>query len=102
MKCANPDCCQIAMDLKKGTLRLIELDVQPEERVIRSGSGFPVCSVCQDCSSFLTIKRWTRRGLILERKSDEPGSESRVREIALPIPTAPYRVLVRAATAKSA
>lgn len=77
MHCANPDCETPAVDLSTGVLRLIELDVSPEQRVIRSDGGFPVCSVpcryfwlCPRCSSFLGIMRWTPDGLTFERRTN--------------------------------
>jgi hypothetical protein len=76
MRCANPDCNQSALDLLTGTLRLIELDVPPDERVVRSDWGFPICAVpskyfwlCGECSRLLKMKRWTRDGLILESRA---------------------------------
>jgi hypothetical protein len=45
VQCANPNCKAPAVDLSAGVLRLIELDVPPAKRVIRSDGGFPVCSV---------------------------------------------------------
>ena len=78
MQCANPDCNLIAQDLLTGTLRLLELDVPPEKRVIRSEWGFPICSVpskyfwlCGDCSRFLRMKRWMPEGLILEHRTHQ-------------------------------
>lgn len=82
MQCANPECEVPALDLAKGVLRLIELEVPPEKRVVRSEGGFPVCSVpsryfwlCQSCSSFLRIRRWTANGLIFEQKMNSRTSE---------------------------
>src|SRR5689334_20895146 len=73
MQCANPHCRMPALDLSAGVLRLVELDVPPEERVLRSDGGFPVCSVpsryfwlCPRCSSYLRVGRWTFDGVILE------------------------------------
>lgn len=76
MECANPGCRVPALDLSTGVLTLLELDVPPEERVIRSDGGFPVCSVpsryfwlCAKCSSHLRIRRWTPTGLVLEQRA---------------------------------
>jgi hypothetical protein len=51
----------------------MEMEVPPEERVVRGDCGFPVCAVtsryfwlCAECSRALIIKRWTPAGLILE------------------------------------
>ena len=73
MQCANPKCDQNLYDLLDGKLRLVELDVPPEERVLRSDGGFPICIVpsryfwlCANCSKVLTIKKWTVSGLIFE------------------------------------
>lgn len=95
MQCANPDCGAPAGDLNSGVLRLIELEVPPEQRVIRSEGGFPVCAVpsryfwlCPVCSSSLRIARWTPRGLTLERKA--PGTATGSNE-PLVIPFGPQR-----------
>lgn len=73
MHCANPECRQVMQDLYQGTLVLLELDVPPDERIVRSESGFPVCTVpskyfwlCPQCSSLWIMKRWTATGLVLE------------------------------------
>ena len=78
MQCANPDCAKSAHDLTTGSLRLIELDVPPEQRVSRSDWGFPICSVpsryfwlCERCCQFLSIRRWTKQGVILEHREKE-------------------------------
>ena len=79
--CANPNCKLPAVDLSIGVLRLIELDVPPDKRVVRSDGGFPVCSVpsryfwlCPRCSSLMKIKRWTSDGLILEPRANSKAS----------------------------
>lgn len=78
MRCSNPKCHQNAHDLQSGTLRLLEMDLPPEERVVRSEWGFPVCSapsryfwLCAKCSQSLRIKRWTMAGLVLESFASE-------------------------------
>jgi len=75
MQCMNPKCSQDARHLQDGTLRLVELDVPPEDRTQRSDGGFPVCSVpsryfwlCAECCRLWTIKRWTLAGLLLESR----------------------------------
>ncbi len=95
MQCANPDCRTPAVDLSTGVLRLLELEVPPEERVVRSDGGFPICVVptryfwlCPKCSSFLRIKRWTRVGLTFEHKTT--GREMDIHE-SLVIPLEPRR-----------
>jgi hypothetical protein len=104
MQCANPDCQAPAADLNTGVLSLIELDVAPDERVIRSDGGFPVCSVpsryfwvCQSCSVFLRIKRWTPGGLVFATRDPVPTMNGR----ALPIDRIRPRILVQV-TRKSA
>ena len=88
MHCANPDCRAPAIDLSAGVLRLVELDVAPEERVIRSDAGFPVCSVpsryfwlCPKCSTNLRVRRWTSAGLIFETKRNQAAIESSERSL---------------------
>lgn len=65
VRCANPACRQVAHDIFSGTLRLVELDVQPEERVSGDANGFPVCCVpsryfwlCARCSETMKITGW--------------------------------------------
>lgn len=73
MHCVNPECRRDAQELEGGTLRLLELAIPPEERIIRADSGFPVVVVpsryfwlCPKCSRQWRMKRWTRDGLVLE------------------------------------
>ena len=94
MECANPACKLPALDLSSGLLRLIQLEVPPEERVVRSDEGFPVCSVpsryfwlCPGCSSFLRIKRWTHEGVIFEHRIN--GAMSKIDERLLPLCSTP-------------
>jgi hypothetical protein len=81
MHCANPDCRVTAEELMKGTLKLLEFDTPPEERIRYSSGGFPVCSaktryfwLCEKCSYLFTVKKWNSSGVILERRitSDLP------------------------------
>lgn len=95
MRCANPDCNQLANDLTTGSLRLLELDMPPEQRVIRSDSGFPICTapsryfwLCGYCSKFLKIRRWTTEGLILELKVTPHSDGGDTQEIRLPVASA--------------
>jgi hypothetical protein len=83
MHCANPACRLKSQDLRDGILRLVELDVSPEDRVLGAGTGFPICSVptryfwlCKACSRVLTIKRWTSTELTLEPREDTNGAPS--------------------------
>lgn len=92
MRCANSDCNKAACDLTTGTLRLLELDVPPEERVLRSDWGFPICAVpsryfwlCEHCSQFLNIRRWTKEGLILDFKVKAHSDRGEVKEERLPV-----------------
>ncbi len=94
MQCANPRCRQSAHDLQDGTLRLVELDVAPEDRVVRSDGGFPVCAVpsryfwlCAQCSKVLIIKRWTLAGLILEPIGCSHGYGERLQGTRKPLAT---------------
>ena len=73
MQCINPKCHRNSHDLQSGTLRLLELAIPPEERVVWPKSGFPVVAVpsryfwlCAQCSRIWKIKRWTPEGLLLE------------------------------------
>jgi hypothetical protein len=89
MHCSNPDCRQEAHDLQSGTLRLMEMEVPPEERVTRADYGFPVVAVpakhlwlCEACARLFRIKRWTRAGVVLEPLGPKAGSEARAGKIA--------------------
>lgn len=79
MQCVNPQCRQDAHDLYSGTLRLFELTIPPEERIVRADGGFPVVVVpsrffwlCSQCSRIWRMKRWTTAGLLLE--PNRPGN----------------------------
>ena len=83
MQCVNPQCRQDAQDLHAGTLRLFELAIPPEKRIVRADSGFPVVVVpsryfwlCSKCSRIWKMKRWTPAGLVLEShlSSDRNGA----------------------------
>jgi len=72
MQCANPNCRAIADNLLKGTLKLMEFETAPENRLLHASGGFPVCSartryfwLCEKCSKRLTIRRWNSAGLTL-------------------------------------
>ena len=74
MHCANPNCRVIAEELLKGRLKLLEFETAPDERLLYSSGGFPVCSartryfwLCQKCSHLFDIKKWNSSGVILER-----------------------------------
>ena len=93
MRCANPKCLQDAQDLQNGTLWRLEMEVAPEERVVRGESGFPVCAVpskyfwlCVECSRTLTIRRWTPAGLILEPKLRGGSQEESIHSVKMPPP----------------
>ena len=88
MRCANPECGRVADDLTSGALRLIELDVPPEQRVTRSEGGFPVCAVrsryfwlCEQCCEVLRIRCWTGNELIFEHRMNESAIRKAVQEI---------------------
>ena len=79
MRCANPNCRAMADELLKGTLRLIEFETTPDDRVLYSAGGFPVCTartkyfwLCEACSRRFTILKWNSRGVMLEQL---PGSD---------------------------
>ncbi len=72
MHCANPGCGRAAEDIRFGMLRLLEMDVLPDERITGSDAGFPVCAVpsryfwlCEECSKTLSIRKWTKAGIVL-------------------------------------
>jgi hypothetical protein len=92
MHCANPECGCVADDLTSGVLRLVELEVPPEQRVTRSDSGFPICAVqsryfwlCEQCCGVLSIRRWTDSGLIFELRTSGRSMRNAVQEIGLPV-----------------
>lgn len=78
MHCANPECGRAADNIRFGTLRLLEMDVRPDERITGSDAGFPVCSVpsryfwlCEECSKTLSIRKWTAAGIVLAPRNFE-------------------------------
>jgi hypothetical protein len=97
MNCANPECGRAANDLTSGALRLIELDVSPEQRVTRSDGGFPICVarsryfwLCEQCCEVLSIRYWTGDGLVFERRANRPSMKKAVQEIGLPVTRAAH------------
>ena len=73
MRCANPSCRISADELFKGTLRLVEFETAPDDRVLYSTGGFPVFTartryfwLCRACSQMFTIAKWNPSGLVLE------------------------------------
>jgi hypothetical protein len=73
MRCANPQCGQIAGDIFEGTLRLVELDLAPGARLEGNEGGFPVCTVpsrffwlCPACSKAILVVRWTPAGVVVD------------------------------------
>jgi hypothetical protein len=82
MRCVNPECREDAEDLHTGTLRLLELAIPPEERIVRAEGGFPIVVVpsryfwlCSQCSRVWKMKRWTPAGLLLEPLPLDSGQE---------------------------
>ena len=77
MQCINPQCHRNCHDLQSGTLRLLELAIPLEKRVVRPKSGLPIVAVpsryfwlCSQCSQIWKIKRWTPEGLLLANLLD--------------------------------
>jgi hypothetical protein len=98
MHCANPECGRAANDLTSGVLRLIELDVPPEQRVTRSDGGFPICVVrsryfwlCEQCCVVLSVRRWTANGLVFERRTNGSLIRKSVQPVEGKRPEALYR-----------
>lgn len=92
MHCANPECSRAANDLTIGLLRLIELEVSPEQRVARSDGGFPICVapsryfwLCEKCCEVLSIRNWTSDGLVFESRKRLPSMKKTVQQIDLPM-----------------
>lgn len=80
MQCVNPKCGREAHDLHAGTLRLLELAIPPEKRIVQGDTGFPVVAVpsryfwlCPGCSRIWRMKRWTPDGLLLELNRLDSG-----------------------------
>lgn len=91
MHCVNPECRRDAQELDGGTLRLLELAIPPEERIVRADSGFPVVVVpsryfwlCPGCSRVWRMKRWTRDGLLLEANLAEGLREGTSQTVKVP------------------
>lgn len=73
MQCANPYCRTSAQNQPGGTLRLMEMEVPPDDRVIGADGGFPVCCaqsryfwLCAQCSRELVLRKWTSSEVIIE------------------------------------
>jgi hypothetical protein len=73
MRCANRDCNAMADDLMSGSLKLMEFEMDPGDRLLHAAGGFPICIartryfwLCERCSRKLTISRWNSSGVILE------------------------------------
>ena len=82
MECANPRCDANDRLVEGGTLKLLEMEMPPERRLIRGECGFPVCQapsrffwLCERCSCWLRIARWTAQGLVLVRRMPEQERE---------------------------
>ncbi len=80
MNCANPECRAVMQEMHGGTVRMLELEVPPEERIARSEWGFPTLCVptryvwlCASCSRVFRLRRWTADGLILEPRLVDYG-----------------------------
>jgi hypothetical protein len=92
MHCANPECGRAAHDLTSGVLRLIELDVPPDQRITRSDSGFPICVarsryfwLCEQCCEVLRIRSWIDSGLVFEYRSSSPSTKETAQEFGFPV-----------------
>lgn len=88
MQCVNPACGQDAENLHTGTLRMLELAIPPEERVVWSDSGFPVVVVpsryfwlCSRCSRMWRMRRWTPAGLLLEPNRPDRTQEQTLQTV---------------------
>lgn len=109
MNCANPQCNRKLQYLRGGTLRLLELECEPEERTRGKEAGFPVIGppsryfwLCPECAERFVLKRWTTGGLELGSRAIVGGTQSRL--IADPQPAVgPASVLhFRGGTARRA
>lgn len=74
MRCANRNCNALAEDLFTGSLKLMEFEMDPSDRLLHAAGGFPICIaqtryfwLCERCSRKLTISRWNSSGVHLER-----------------------------------
>ena len=75
--------------MQGGTLRLLELAVPVEDRVIRSDTGFPIVAVpsryfwlCPECARSFEMRRWTADGLILEPRLPENHQKALLVKVA--------------------
>jgi hypothetical protein len=92
MQCANPSCRTDAQHLENGTLRLFEMEVPPGKRTVGADFGFPVFVVptryfwlCAACSRFLTMRRWTSAGLVLEPNPEAFSREAYIQNVKTPL-----------------
>jgi hypothetical protein len=75
MRCANAGCCNSSFDLRRGALRLMELDISRDPLIENEDNGFPCRArpakyfwLCIECSEKYSLCRWTPSGVVLVPK----------------------------------
>ncbi len=72
MRCANPQCSKELLYLREGSLQLLSLDSDSDDRPLQDDGAFamkPLRSkffwLCGECSKTHIVKQWTMSGLVL-------------------------------------
>jgi hypothetical protein len=75
-QCANPQCSKELLYFREGTLELLELETQADDRARPDDGAFAMSSLpsrffwlCGECTKTHILRRWTTSGLILALRS---------------------------------
>jgi hypothetical protein len=75
-QCANPQCSKELLYFREGTLELLELETQADDRARPDDGAFEMNSLpsrffwlCGECTKTHILRRWTTSGLILTLRS---------------------------------
>jgi hypothetical protein len=100
MRCANPHCSKELLYLREGTLQLLELELNSDERSRQDDGAFSTKELsgkfiwlCGECSKTHRIKQWTTSGLVLAlRNQKTAGNHPELEEPAVAETTRPLPV----------
>jgi hypothetical protein len=77
-QCANPQCSKELLYFREGTLELLELEPQSDDRAGQNDGAFTMSSLpsrffwlCGECTKTYILKRWTTSGLVLALRSQK-------------------------------
>ena len=75
-QCANPHCSKELLYFREGTLELLELEPQSDDRSGQNDGAFTMSSLpsrffwlCGECTKTYILKRWTTSGVVLALRS---------------------------------